>query len=89
MSVETGARALGVAFRVSLGPLSYNSANRGHRFPVRYASLTDMTTPSPTGHLVIFPLPEKSTNDFEWISTSATRKWNIFRVKQTRARSNP
>lgn len=38
MFVEKGARALGAAFPVSLGPLSNSSANTGHRFPVRYAS---------------------------------------------------
>ena len=41
ISVEMCVRALGAAFPVSLGPLFYNSANMGYRFPVRCVSHTN------------------------------------------------
>lgn len=41
ISVEMCVRVLGAAFPVSMGPLFYNSANMGYRFPVRCVSHTN------------------------------------------------
>lgn len=75
-SVEMCVRALGAAFPVSLGPLFYNSANMGYRFPVRCVSHTNtclhhlpQITPSYFSH----PW-EKKKKKIQAISSGSQRK---------------